>query len=296
MQPRTSSPPRATPGGCLFPLPSRPLARHAWLVAALLVAMGGCSSATTERAAAPLPPQGEADHDHDWNRPGEHHGLIVKISPNEYHAEAVFEKGGAFRLFPLGADWREILPVETQELTAYLKQEGAVEAVSVVLKPAPQTGDPAGKTSQFVGQVPAELLGRRLEVSIPLLRIGERRFALRFHSEPHEDEAMPKKVVDEDERRLYLTPGGKYTEADIKANGVQTASQKYAGFRAAHDFRPKPGTRLCPITQTKANPACTWIVGGKSYEFCCPPCIDEFVQQAKEKPETIQPPEAYVKP
>ena len=47
------------------------------------------------------------------------------------------------------------------------------------------------------------------------------------------------------------------------------------------------------VTLTKANPACTWIVGGKVYEFCCPPCVDEFVTLAKAGG-PIDEPEAYV--
>lgn len=36
------------------------------------------------------------------------------------------------------------------------------------------------------------------------------------------------------------------------------------------------------------------MIGGRSYTFCCPPCVDEFVKQAKEKPGTIKPPDGYV--
>ncbi len=106
---------------------------------------------------------------------------------------------------------------------------------------------------------------------------------------------MPDKVMDQEEEELYLQPGGIYTEADIEANGRQTVSQKYAGFRSAHDMNPPVGATICPITDTKANPKCTWIVNGKTYSFCCPPCIDEFVRWAKETPEVILAPEEYVR-
>ena len=86
------------------------------------------------------------------------------------------------------------------------------------------------------------------------------------------------------EKELYLTPGGKYSTDDIAANGNMTASQKFKGLRASHDAKPKVGDKLCPISMTKASPKFTWIVGGQAYQFCCPPCIDEFVRTAKEKP------------
>ncbi|NDG64303.1 MAG: YHS domain-containing protein [Planctomycetes bacterium] len=58
---------------------------------------------------------------------------------------------------------------------------------------------------------------------------------------------------------------------------------------------PKNGDLTCPITMTKANPNFTWIVAGKTYAFCCPPCIDEFVLMAKTNPSAIKDPEEYRK-
>jgi hypothetical protein len=107
--------------------------------------------------------------------------------------------------------------------------------------------------------------------------------------------AMPAKVADADERELYLTAWGKYTEADIAANGWRTASGAYPGFRADHDIDPQPGDPVCPITRTKADPRCRWVVGGHMYTFCCPPCIDEFVQLAKTEPDRLRPPGEYVR-
>ena len=105
---------------------------------------------------------------------------------------------------------------------------------------------------------------------------------------------MPPQVAASEERSLYLSPAGGYSLADIEANGNVLPSEKFRDFRPQHDFRPQPGDHLCPITRTKAHRECTWIVGGQAYEFCCPPCIAEFIRQAKEQPEHIRPPEAYV--
>ena len=49
---------------------------------------------------------------------------------------------------------------------------------------------------------------------------------------------MPEKVTDAEERKLYLDPGGLYSEKDIRANGSMTASEKYANFRSDHDMPP----------------------------------------------------------
>ena len=74
-----------------------------------------------------------------------------------------------------------------------------------------------------------------------------------------------------------------------------TASQKFRGIAPSHDLKPKSGDKICPITLTKANPKFTWVVGGKPYEFCCPPCVEEFVKQAKEQPEEIKDPGDFIK-
>src|SRR5206468_8148340 len=105
---------------------------------------------------------------------------------------------------------------------------------------------------------------------------------------------QPKAVAADEEKKLYLEPGGVYTSSDIQANGNTTASQKFKGIRADHNTRPKAGDKICPITLTKANAQFQWVVNGKTYEFCCPPCVDEFVSRAKDDPQSIQSPEEYV--
>ena len=112
----------------------------------------------------------------------------------------------------------------------------------------------------------------------------------------HDDhEHTPHAKAAADDRKLYLTPGGKYTEADILANGGVVAAEKFRGLKPAHDAKPKPGDVLCPISMTKASAKFSWVIGGKTYQFCCPPCVDEFVARAKEKPDEIEEPEFYRK-
>jgi YHS domain-containing protein len=235
----------------------------------------------------------EGEHAH---REGAHGGNVVEIGRDSYHAEPVFEAGGSLRLYMLGQDEARVLEIEEQALTAYVKPEGGTEAVAVTLKPDPQDGDAPGKTSRFAGAVPKALADRTLDVTVPSIRITGERFRFSFTSAgAAREEGVPAKVAGGEERALYLTPGGKYTEADIKANGGKTASEKFKGTMAAHDLKPRPGDPICPITLTKANGKVTWVVGGKTYEFCCPPCVDEFVTLAKEHPEQVKEPGDYVK-
>ena len=78
-------------------------------------------------------------------------------------------------------------------------------------------------------------------------------------------------------------------------NGNKVASEKFRGVPVSHDLKPKAGDRICPVTLTKANPAFAWVVGGQEYQFCCPPCVDEFVQLAKDHPDQIKPAGEYLK-
>ncbi|MBS1985659.1 MAG: hypothetical protein JST16_15985, partial [Bdellovibrionales bacterium] len=215
---------------------------------------------------------------------------------DSYHAEAVIEKGGTFRLLTLGKDESRIQEVEEQPIKAFVKIVGQPDALPVELSAAPQDGDAPGQTSQFVGKLPEELRGQPLEVTIPNIRINGERFRVGFTTQTaaHQEE-MPANLPAAEEQELYLTPGGKYTEADIEANGKVTASQKFKGVMSSHDMKPKSGDRICPVTLTKANPKFTWIIDGKPYEFCCPPCVDEFVKTAKQQPEEVKTPDSYVK-
>ncbi|SIO59981.1 hypothetical protein SAMN05444166_6224 [Singulisphaera sp. GP187] len=265
----------------------------------LLFICSGCHESTSAsnrpRITPSTPPQTTASgHEH---KPGTHGGLIVPLDGAHFHVEAILTDRGGIRLLMLGENESRVQEVELQTITAYVRALGDLNSRPFELKPEPQPGDLPSKTSAFVGQFPDGLAGRPLVVVVPSLRIDGRRLRFGFETpEPESSATMPEKVADEEERTLYLTPGGKYTEADVQANGRRTASTKFAGFHASHDPNPAPGSRVCPITDTRASPDCSWIVGGKTYLFCCPPCVDEFIRRAKDDPESIREPETYVAP
>lgn len=238
-------------------------------------------------------PKGDGEHGH---KPGSHGGLVVPIGGDNYHAEVVFEKGGVLRLYMLGRNESVVTEIESQPLTGFVRLEDATESESLVFAPKPQRDDKAGMTSLLVGHLPKEVVGKKFVVTVPSIRIGGERLRFAFTSGPETgDHDMPSKVANDDEQKLYLTPAGKYTAADIKASGNVTASVKFKGLKADHDLKPKSGEKICPVTLTKANPKFSWVIDGKIYEFCCPPCVDEFVTLAKEKPEEIMPTEFYRK-
>lgn len=247
-------------------------------------------------AAQPAKTSSESDSEHG-HKAGAHGGIMVSLGRDSYHIEAVIDSEGTIRLYTLGKDESRVIDVESQSLKGFVKVEGDADSKSIVFEPSPQEGDTNNKTSLFIGKLPSEMVGRKLDVTIPNIRIDGERFRLGFQSgqTEHGDTVMPDKLADKEEKELYLQPGGRYTAADVVANGSVTASQKFKGFRAKHDMNPKAGDLICPITETKANPNCSWVVDGKKYEFCCPPCVDEFVKMAKAATEALPEPDSYVK-
>ncbi len=282
-------------------------------VAAVFLALIGCgtdsapqsgqSEKSTDTAVTPASatvvtstigsPGRDEEHAH---KPGAHGGIIIPIGSDSYHAEAVIESTGDLRLLMLQRDETRLLEVEKQAIKAFVKAEGDTGATAIELAAVPQDGDAADKTSQFLGRLPESTRGRQLDITIPNLRIGGERFRIGFTTSTSiDDQTMPARLPADKEQQLYLTPAGKYTDADIRANGNTTASQKYKGLISKHDAKPKAGDRICPVSMTKANPQFTWIIDGKPYQFCCPPCVDEFVRMAKEQPAELLPPESFIK-
>ena len=267
----------------------------------------GCNPAThagkTQRdAASASSPQGatakaELENEHG-HKAGAHGGIMISLGRDSYHVEAVVDSEGIIRLYTLGQDETRVIDVESQTLKGFVKADGDIDSKAIAFEPTPQEGDAENKASLFTGKLPTELLGRKLDVTIPNIRISGERFRLGFQTgqESHGDSPkMPAKLGDDSERELYLSPGGRYTSADIAANGNVTASQKFKGIKSEHDMNPKAGDRICPITETKANPNFTWVIDGKPYQFCCPPCIDEFVKSAKTSSEPLPAPDSFLK-
>lgn len=240
--------------------------------------------------------QGQESGGHE-HKPGAHGGAIVEIGEDSYHAEALLDAEGRVRVFMLGSDETRIKELKDQTLTSYIKGDGDTEAVGVELRGERQEGDSEGMVSQFVGELPANLRGKSLTVTVPNLPIDGERFRVSFRLEAgggsHGSNAVA--MAPQEERTLYLTPGGKYTQEDIDRNGGTVPSVKFQGVLTEHDDNPQVGDRICPISKTKANEKFAWVIGGEVYTFCCPPCIDEYVAKAKEKPDELKPADSFVK-
>ncbi len=102
---------------------------------------------------------------------------MISLGRDSYHVEAVIDSAGAVRLYTLGKDESRVIDVESQTLKGFVKAEGdAVDSKPISFEASPQDGDSPGKTSLFMGQLTQELVGRKLDVTIPNIRIDGERF------------------------------------------------------------------------------------------------------------------------
>jgi hypothetical protein len=267
------------------------------LLLAAALALAGCGGTPT-----PPTPSGPArtapPKPHDHGTEGPHGGPLAEWGDEEYHAEfTVDHKSQEATVYVLdGQSAKKAVPIDAKEIILTLNVK---PPVTITLAAKPQDGDPAGKSSRFVGT--HAVLGQEQEFSGRVsAQFGGKPYDGEFEEEKHADHKGEKKssqapAPSQRERDLFLKPGGVYTSADIERNGNVVPSVKFRDVSWAHDDDLKPGDKTCPVTVNKADEKCSWWVNGKQYEFCCPPCLEKFVKWAKESPEKIQDPEAYRK-
>lgn len=238
--------------------------------------------------------RGEKDHTHP---PAPHRGQIAVLGRGDahYHAELVVEPSGAARLYTLGKDATEEVPAPPQLIVARARPAGSGEEHEFVFRPDPGALAADGRARAFLGRLPGEAIAARLRVRVSGLRLGGEKFDFEVSWDFGRSDGEVRAAYEADQQRIYLTAGGKYTEADIASSARRTASSRYSGHRATHADAAKPGERVCPITGFRAFDALAWRVGGEEYLFCCQPCIDDFVSLAKDRPGDVRRPSDYVR-
>ncbi len=124
------------------------------LLVSSALALSGCSEApNTASTGSPAtgtvatPPPGADDHAHAHPSEGPHHGDLIELGNEDYHAELVHGDGGEVTIYVLDSAAKVAVPIEATEVTINLTHEG--EAEQFKLLAAPDTGDDAGKSSRF---------------------------------------------------------------------------------------------------------------------------------------------------
>lgn len=243
-----------------------------------------------------LGPHHQADDDPGSHEhpSGPHGGAVVAIDKdNRFHAEAVFEPDGLVRLYTYGRELTEARPVVACTVCAAVRAHDGTDEYAVMLRPEPQGTDPPGMASRFAGRLPPDMWRGHLRLVVWSLAVDGDRFLFEIDAANAPPDPTATDRAAAAEAALYSNTGGKYHEEDVRANGSVPASRRYLGERPAHNDKPTAGERVCPVSRSRADARFVWVVGGLEYRFCCPPCIDEFVKAAKERPDEVRHPDFY---
>ncbi len=127
---------------------------------------------------------GDDDHDHG---PGPHGGTIIDFG--KWHAEfTVDHKKQEATVYILSTSGNKPRPIAIEQFKLSIKQP----QFQAELKPAPQEGDPEGKSSRYVAK--HENFGKEQEFSGTLSGVvGGTPYAAEFKEEKHKDHKHEKK-------------------------------------------------------------------------------------------------------
>lgn len=150
------------------------------LVTSLSISMVGCSDnePSPDGPISTGPPATVDSHEghdhgpggHDHPTEGPHHGSLIELGAEEYHAEMVHdEKAGTITIYVLDSAAKKAVPIEASEITINLKHDGRGEQFKLAAKP--DQGDAEGKSSRYVStdkELGEDLHGEDAEATLVL--------------------------------------------------------------------------------------------------------------------------------
>jgi hypothetical protein len=87
-------------------------------------------------------------HDEHGHEEGPHHGHIIELGNEEYHAELVYDaKAKTVGIYVLGSDAKTAQPIDAKAVNLNLKLDG--KPVQLTLNAKPLEGEKEGKSSHF---------------------------------------------------------------------------------------------------------------------------------------------------
>ncbi|WP_417746673.1 hypothetical protein [Rosistilla oblonga] len=115
--------------------------------ACLAISLTGCKPAPTADSGAADAHQGEAAHAHPTEGP--HHGSLIELGNEEYHAELVHDDAaGTVTIYVLDSAATAQVPIVATEITINATHDGMPE--QFLLAASPDENDPEGQSSRFV--------------------------------------------------------------------------------------------------------------------------------------------------
>ncbi|MAC56161.1 MAG: hypothetical protein CME31_26775 [Gimesia sp.] len=120
----------------------------------LIIIFVGCTSESNKSEISDVPdlPPATVDTDaHNHPSEGPHHGHLIELGKEEYHAEFVHnEKNGTVTIYILDGTAKKVVPIDAKEIVINLKHDGRGEQFK--LAALPDEGDPVGQSSRFVSK------------------------------------------------------------------------------------------------------------------------------------------------
>lgn len=110
----------------------------------------GCTDQPGAENASPKPTtsaEAHDDHDHGHASEGPHHGSLIELGNEAYHAELVHSDDGAVTIYILDGSAKTAVPIEAEDVTVNLTHGETAEQFKLPAKP--DTSDPSGKSSRF---------------------------------------------------------------------------------------------------------------------------------------------------
>ena len=93
------------------------------------------------------PPETDTHAEHAHPSEGPHHGDLVELGNEEFHAEIVHGEGGSVSVYILDSAAKAAVPIDATELTINITHDGNAEQFKL---PADRdAADPQGKSSHF---------------------------------------------------------------------------------------------------------------------------------------------------
>lgn len=124
-------------------------------MAACAFSLSGCGPKTAPDAPVTANSEAESADVHDHPHEGPHHGTLVELGDEEYHAEVVHD-ATTVTIYVLDSSAKQAVAIDAKELTISLLHDGSPEQFT--LAASPETSDAAGKSSRFTSS-DAELVG-----------------------------------------------------------------------------------------------------------------------------------------
>lgn len=117
-----------------------------WTVVALSLLSGCTGGAKPDSGTASSGTTSEAAHEHDHPSEGPHHGALIELGDEEYHAELVHD-ASSVTVYILDASAQKPQAVSA-EVSINAMHDGKPEQFQLTASPEPS--DPAGKASRYV--------------------------------------------------------------------------------------------------------------------------------------------------